>query len=516
MMRSTFFGFETAKTSIFTNQKSLDIVANNLANVNTVGYTRQYVNRASVVVNGTNNRVASNMIPVLGQGVQALGVTQTRDNLLDQRFREEYAQASYHGDMATILSGVQTALGDGFDITNTSGMIGAIQEVYESLYNYMQEPTLDTQATLVYAAFNNICTVINQINTNLENCMTQYTEDLELDVSYVNDLANQIAYLNGVISDEIMNGVSYNDDYGPNELYDARNLLLDELASYGDITVIENVDGSVDVKFGEDYIVQGEEYDQMFVNTDAYGTVWVNWVSSGQQIDIDSGSIMASMEVLNGHGMYASINGQNFSQGIPYYQNMMDTFATGLVQIANTTVPELDEDTGEPRTDINGAIVYKTLLAANTGDGGTKLNGITAGNICLSSEWVDNGANYFIFNKDEYIEEYAQQLAYKLTESTYSFQANGEVFNGTFGEFFISLTSKLGSDVSFHEGRQEAYAIVANAYLDQRDAISGVSSDEETANMLMFQKSYEAASRVMTTMDDLLDIIINRTGRVGL
>ncbi len=516
MLRPTFMGFETAKTGIFTNQKSLDIVANNLANVNTAGYTRQYVDRASIVVQTTNNRVAGNQIGILGQGVEGLGVGQTRDTLLDARFREEYAQASYHGQTATILSDVQVALGDGFDLTSTSGIVGAIQEMYECLYSFMQEPTLDTQATLVMASFTNMTTVLNQINTNLDNTAAMYNEDLQIDINYVNDLVEQIAYLNDIISQDTSNGGPDTSEYGPNELLDMRNLLVDELSSYGDVKVTYNADSTINLQFGEHDMITGAEYEQLQMITDDYGTAWVSIVSSGETVNLNSGILLSTIEVLNGHGNFASINGQDHTQGIPYYRHMMDTFASALAEVANNTIPQLDATTGEPLTDANGDIMYKTLLSAKTEDGGTKQNGITAANICVSDIWKEEGASYFIFNKDEYVEDYAQQLAYKLTEGSYNFKSNGETFTGTFSEYFISLTSKLGSDISFHEGRQEAYAVVANDYLDQRDAISGVSSDEESANMLQFQKSYEAAARVMTTMDDLLDVIINRTGRVGL
>ena len=105
-MRPTFMGVETAKSSIFTNQKSLDIVGNNLANVDTDGYTRQRVDRAVIAVNTSTQRVAYDGIGLAGQGVQATSISQMRDAFLDKRFREENAQASFHDQSATILSDI--------------------------------------------------------------------------------------------------------------------------------------------------------------------------------------------------------------------------------------------------------------------------------------------------------------------------------------------------------------------------------------------------------------------------
>ena len=130
-------GVETAKSSIFTNQKSLDIVGNNLAIVDTEGYTRQRVDRAVIAVNTATQRVAYDGIGLAGQGVQATSISQMRDAFLDKRFREENAQASFHDQSATILSDIQSALGDGADITDESGLLGAIQQIYQNLQNFI-------------------------------------------------------------------------------------------------------------------------------------------------------------------------------------------------------------------------------------------------------------------------------------------------------------------------------------------------------------------------------------------
>ncbi len=162
-MRPTFMGFETAKSAIFTNQKSLDIVGNNLSNVDTNGYTRQRVDRAAVAQSSFSTRIASNRTGLAGQGVEALGVSQTRDAFLDKCFRDEYAMASYHGQAADILSSIQNVLVDGKDITSASGIQGAIEQIYKSLNEYIKEPTLDSGANIVMSAFKNMCQVINQL-----------------------------------------------------------------------------------------------------------------------------------------------------------------------------------------------------------------------------------------------------------------------------------------------------------------------------------------------------------------
>ena len=508
-MRPTFMGFEAAKSAIFTNQKSLDIVGNNLSNVNTAGYTRQNVDRGTVSSASYSSRTNSNSIGLQGQGVTALGVGQTRDSFLDKCFREEYGNASFHGQTAAILGSVQGALGDGADITDESGLMGAMTNIYESLNEFMKEPTMDSQANLVMSSFKNMAQVLQQMDANLTNVTKQYTEDLEVDVARINDITAQIAHLNGIISkDPTVLSDPENEHYGPNDLLDQRNLLIDELSSYGDVSVTELANGEVDITFGEDVIVSGGESEDIQLTKNQDGTVLLKWKSSGAAIDTQSGTLVASIQYLNGRGNNVQSSSEEPFQGIPYYRDQLNTFASAFANMANNTLPELGEN-GEPAVDADGNIIYKTLMGGKTPDGTTSPYDVTADNISISDEWNSNGPGYFIFNEDERVEDYAQQMASQLTDTSYTFVSHGETFEGTFADFHINMLSTLGADVNFHQGRQESYAQVSNSFLDGRDAVSGVNSDEETSDMLKYQKSYEAAARMMTVMDELLEVIVN-------
>ena len=111
-IRPTFTGFETAKSAVFTSQKSLDIVGNNLANVNTEGYTRQRVDVQSIYISSSSAHVASNTTGLQGQGVEALGISQLRDSMLDTRYRNANSVTSYHKAASVVLTDLQKALGE--------------------------------------------------------------------------------------------------------------------------------------------------------------------------------------------------------------------------------------------------------------------------------------------------------------------------------------------------------------------------------------------------------------------
>lgn len=517
-MRPTFMGFESAKSAVFANQKSIDITLNNMTNLDTKGYTRQRVTRVAVSPSSFSTKISSSRIGLAGQGVSATGVAQMRDSFLDKCYREEYSKANYHGQAAEILDSLQQALIDGNDLTDTSGLQGAIETIYKSLNDYIKAPTLDSEANIVMSAFKNAAQVLHEFDKKLTTVAEQQITNMQTSKDRANEILEEIAYLNKVIANDItVTENPENEYFRPNELLDRRNLLLDELAAYGEINVTDLSNGMVNVTMGGHKAVTGGEYDTLVVPPSTDGLLEVRWRSTGETIGTKSGIFVAGLHFINGRGSNVQSKGEELQQGIPYYRDRIDTLASALAQIANSTIPEKDPATGKPQVDADGKIVYKTLLSAKGEDGKTnnKLP-VTAGNISISDEWTNGGASYFIYSKDADIIEYAQQLAYNLVEGKHSFNSYGEVYNGTFADYQVDMLGRLGSDLAYHTGRQDATGLVADDFLNRRDSISGVSRDEETADMLKYQKSYEAAARMMTTLDDLLDVVINRMGRAGL
>jgi flagellar hook-associated protein 1 len=76
--------------------------------------------------------------------------------------------------------------------------------------------------------------------------------------------------------------------------------------------------------------------------------------------------------------------------------------------------------------------------------------------------------------------------------------------------------AQVGSDVNAADRQQANAQIVTDSVDDRRQSVSGVSMDEEMSNLIRFQRAYQASSRAMSTMDEMVDVLINRTGRVGL
>ncbi|MFB0920115.1 MAG: flagellar hook-associated protein FlgK [Oscillospiraceae bacterium] len=507
-MRSTFIGMETARSAIVVNQLAQDVIANNLANSGTAGYTRQRVERTSVAVSSYSSRVSSSSMGNTGTGVAALGVSQIRDSFLDKSFRDQYSVSSGFSQTTDILSDILSVFPDGADITDDSGLLGGLEGLYKNLNTFIQSPTSQSEANLVKSSFTNITQILKQLDSGLTTVCQRQTENLQSSVSRTNDLLEQIANLNkSIAGDASVMSNSQSKYFAPNELLDQRNLLLDELASYGNINVTNNNDGTVSVEMGGRTVVDKGDCDSLSMNVDKNNYVDVVWRTTGDSVSMTGGSISAYVNVINGRGSNVQSNSETPTQGIPYYRDRLNTFASALADIANTTIPATVDASGK-------ATSYKTLLSGFNSDG-TKAAKVTAGNIAISSEWSSSGAGYIVYSKSENVEDYAQLLSNRIFKDSTTFNSYGESYTGTFSNYTIEMLGKIGTDVSFNKGRSEATSTIADDYLSKRDSTSGVQQDEETSNMLIYQKSYQAAARLMTVMDDMLDTLINGMGRVG-
>lgn len=522
-MRPTFLGFETAKKGLSVSQKALDITGNNLVNVKTPGYSRQRVDQVSVSPSTYSTRYATSRTGFAGQGVDVNGISQIRDSFLDKRFREEYGDVGYYDQYSAILSDIEAALDE--SVSNT-GLKNAIKEVYTAISNFASNADSKTHANIVATAFKNITQVLHQFDTKLANVAEQQKFDLQNSVTNVNSMFEKVASLNKTISEDLGTiGQPRNEYYGPNELLDERNLLLDELSRYGDLSVQQNADGTVTLSMNGHTVVDGKQFEIINYQGNTDGTVGLNWQSTGKTVELTTGSLKAAVDMLNGRGPGAIFANEGVDKGILYYRDKINTFAKTLVQTMNSIVPQTNPD-GSIKTDGNGNTLYKTLLGARTPKvdaGGNIIDGefvssadvpVTAENITISDDWVKD-SSFLIFSDGDKTSTYANAMLNALTKDRIAFYSTGEVFNGTFEEFVNDYVQTYGAKGAFNKGRLEAAAAVADDLLNRRDEVSAVNPDEETTNMMLFQKSYQAAARLMTALDEALDVLINRTGLVG-
>ncbi len=587
MLRATFAGFTTAYSALQANQKRLDIVGQNLANMNTPGYTRQALKTSSLNYTHPVAHYTNGSETVVGFGVHMDTVTQLRDPYLDAQYRDQIKKSGYADAFQTSLDRLSRVL----DESTINGIHMAFNEIQTCLDNMqdvskVNDPIYESELRARMQALTNLLNDADRQITEAEKA--EYTR---LDGSSstqngaeqeINDILKQISTLNRQIKDNQIFGQ-------PSlELMDERNLLLDELASYIPIEVSyykdfahDGVDANGNEDLSETYHLDanghpfekknwpddlrvemlyvddqgapqrltliegtvGSGYENMgnvdisLQNPDDPTSIQITFTGSAYKyttaannsvqitqpnpntvklgpnntdphLPVNGGSVQASLDMLWKDGSNGSIKGYEF------YRGQLDTLASSFAHVIN----EINK-AGTAGPDKNNAFL---LVNKDT----SAEAGITAGNISINTKWssgdvhvgtAGESANMTVLNLLG-----AMSASWPLSKNTFV-GADGttinfdpiDLENNSFADYMNYTATILANDSYTNTQSLKTNVTVLNGIQSSRDSISGVSLDEEAASMMAYMSAYNAASRLMTTLDEALNVLINNTGLVG-
>lgn len=463
-MSATFHGLEVAKSGLAASQIAVNIANQNIANAHTEGYTRQSAVQNSVSA-GLGPFQYARAESAVGQGVEVTGITQNRDAYLDIRYRNANSACQSFASALSALDSVRGVL----DETDTDGLNAVVSDFYTALQNLSGNNKGIEYASLLRSAAEKVTNVLNEYASQLDQIQGEISYDLSLSVSEANSMLSKIGELNRNISVSMLNGTDCN------ELLDARNMILDRLSGCMNINVINEPNGAVSIKCGSATILDAAAGTQKTLSVKTVGGSVGIYDETGTELTIAEGSFKGLTRSLNGMGSYASAGSDTFA-GIPYYQKALDDFAASFVSV------------------YNGINAGKGDLFSDAG-GGT----VTAAGIRVSENWKQNAA--FVDTGRTAIEKMISAMDKKVSVST--------CFTGTFQEYTALLMSNVGMDVGYYDDMTSAKSAILESIQDDREAISGISIDEETVNTIKYQKAYQAAARVMNVLDEMLDTLIN-------
>lgn len=531
-------------------------------------YTRQQLQTSSLNYTASLSHYANNPTMSVGFGVRMDAVTQIRDPYLDVQYRGQIGKSGYNDAFQTSLDSLSKFL----DETSISGIRQAFDDIQSTLTNMqdpakVNDPVYETELRSRMEALTNLLNSTSQQITKAEkdefNRLDGTGTNENGAVQKVNDLLRQIGDLNRSIKKNQIVGQP------ALELMDERNRLLDELASYVPIEVTYFKDAEHDGKAldanGKQDQVKGDkelyDYDSRgnvigkkqwpddlkvelvykdkngasqrltLVNgTEGNGTANYGQLSiskgdvntptdaeisftpaasavaggapqavkfSSSEAQMGSGSIQASLDMLGRDGTNGSIRGYQF------YMNQLDslakTFAEKMNGINNANLPN-----GQKNQNL---LINKATSTNNNGTITENVTGITAANIGISLNWAKGTTHVSTSGTS------ATDTVLDLLQSMS--QAHTELGNKSFVDFMNNTSTLLANDSSSNQTSLLTNTTVLNGIQNSRDSISGVSMDEEASNMMTYISAYNAASRLMTTLDQALDTLINNTGVVG-
>jgi flagellar hook-associated protein 1 FlgK len=526
-MRSSFTGIEMAKRSLFTQQAALQTTGHNIANANTRGYTRQVVNMVAAKPLEAVGLMRSTIPGQMGQSVEFDHIDRIREKFLDNQFQNENKNLGDWEIRRDTLDKLEAIVAEPSDT--------GIRQVIEGFWNSWQElsksPENLTARVLVKERALALTDAFNHTGKQLDDLSKDLTENIEVKVKQSNSYAGQIAKLNN----EIFRVEGLGDN--ANDLRDQRDLLVDDLSKIINITTTEDSSGYT-VKMGNIELVNGKDVTST-LTSDIFNTSFADG-------NLESGEV---------HGMILSrdTNVANFKFQL---DSMMKVLATGDIKITlpkGSVIPEGTTLEGTTYSDANGNRTLSSDLEVTvqgmnglhslgySGVGGvvqaavpffTLKAGYTefsANSVTVNPAILENVANVSTSTRT-FIDTDGKEKVVKgnndmallvagVRNQKVSFDpaATGKpiLTDGTFDEFFRSMVGELG--VQSQEATRQAtnQKVLVDQVDSNRQSISGVSLDEEMANMIKFQHAYNAAARSLTTFDEMLDKVINSMGLVG-
>jgi len=525
-MTATFVSYNVASRAMEASQASINVVGNNISNVNTEGYTRQRVDIVSVTESGKIQKYATPQVSS-GLGARATGTTQLRDPYIDTRYRNQTAEKSRYETMVNGLSNLQ----DVFDEASDEALQGELSSFINNLQSLSQTPTSSDIAQVVRSAAGKITQMVNMYANQLDQIRSEQTENLDVTVNNeFNTYVKNIASLNQQIQREEIYGNK------PNELYDQRNLLIDKLSTISNIKVtttqdevsenlkiahysisIDNPSGGTPItivdndKFG--VMSLDAETDPLNVNNVKLTVVDTTGKERTDANNlINDGKLQAYLNVINGKGSFAA-DTENNAKGIFYYNEKMNIFAKQFAEQFNELNSKVAGADG-----VIGSDGPKNLF---TDDSGITTTNITAKNLQVSTAWLKNAA---YINTTKYPTLASPPADYKATPASADnivrmIEKMSEKLDfkdgsgkSTFNEYMTSVVSEVGTDVELNTNFSKTATNVFQTISDSRDAVSGVSLNEEGINLSAFQKIYNASLRYFNVLDENLDSIINKMG----
>jgi flagellar hook-associated protein FlgK len=463
---STFSGLNAATTSLWTQRRALDVTGQNIANVNTEGYSRQ---RAEMqAIGGSPVPAFYSKSTGIGAGVNADKVIRIRDAFLEGRGHTETANSARLTAVNETYELVEQAFREPGD-TGIQSLMADMWAGWGDVANHPDDPAARGQ---VIQRLNTLVGGIQFSQAQLGAQWDQTRENLGVLVQDVNASAQTVAQLNQAIQRALQSGVPAND------LMDKRDLLVTKLADQIGATVRPQDNGVVDVMVGGISLVAGSTATAFEVT----GSIDPDTVSLDPPRIVTAGSGYAVRPGGRAEGQLTALN-----DILPGYRAQLDTIAQNLATSITGLHTSGFDAAGNAGTDLLGPVPGPVTAASLT----VLISdpSLIAASSVGGSANTDNGM--------------AKQLA-ALRQST----------TGTDAQYRAMIV-ELGVQASVSDRNLGIQQVITAQVDAARESVAGVNIDEEMTNMLSYQHAYSAAGRLVTAIDEMLDVLINRTGLVG-
>jgi len=529
----------TGQTGLKASRYSIDITSNNIANETTEGYKKRTI-QTSEVDSLENN---------LGNGVSFDGVKRTTDFYLYDQILTQNSISGYYDQQNSTLSNAEML----FQETTDSGFSVSLNNFFSSIESFRGDPTSTIYQKDIEANSQMIVTKMQSINSDLEELQDNNFSLLEDQVDEVNSMLEQITYINKKIQ---QNGET-------NDLLDKRDLLEKELSNYADInintdydnyklemageTVIYNNTNLSKLSVNEEYIQQKDIYTSTDLNDSSINTGDTINITLNNDVTLNiSADITGASEYDVKQQIVDEINSSSDFNSVEAYldttNNLVIKSIVGGEDEAfdikidiNDNEPIEKSDVSVEAADHISVYAYNEKLNFASGSLKSLTEGLTTETSEISSyqkslddfakalveSFAEKSGDTTMFKGAsvetfEFIEGSTSELSANDVESIAQIQWDENINidsnsdeTTSFQDFYEDLLVSVSSNVEDNSFKQEAQSAVLNSLETTFDNLTKVDTDEEMVNLLKYQAAYNASAKVITTVDEMLETLLN-------
>ncbi len=443
----------TGVQALDANQAALEATSNNIANANTPGYTRevpQFSENAETFSGGTAS----------GGGVSLDGISSVRDELLYLEMQQQTAQQDSASTQSSLLSQVQTSFAsNGEDLSSTLSAFSS------SLAQLSANPSNAAVRQSVLSAAQNLASSFKSTASNLSSVQTSADQQVTQTVSQINTLTQQIAQLNSQLTPTVESSQN------GGTIEDQRDQLVQQLSGLTGISITQSSDGEViTTANGTPLVMGGQNYNlQTTTGTNGFQSV----------LDSNGNDITSAIQ---GGQLGGAIQTRDVT--IPGYTQSLNTLASQFATAVNNAQAQGFDSTGAA-----GQPFFTVPANPSIAAWGITVSLTSPSQIAASSDGTA-GSNGNVAN-----------LSAVMTSNLPSGQTPANAYAG--------LVFQVGNDASNASAESSAVSQSLLQLQNQQSSVSGVSIDEESTNLIRYQTAYEAAARVISTIQALNTVTLD-------
>jgi flagellar hook-associated protein 1 FlgK len=533
--------FNIGKSALFASQAALSVIGHNIANVNTPGFNRQ----EAVLISATSTTISNGL---LGGGVVVSDIKRDYDNFIQSQLLGQYQNYGRSSSLNETFSQIEQIFNEAGDM----GLATPLMDYFNAWQDVSTNPEGQTQRTVLLQKASTLVLNAKQMEQGILDNLRNTNGEISDIVERVNSMASKIAELNGKIVQTQGGGLS---SVNANDLRDQRDSLLNDLANLVEFTSYEDKNGSITVSVGMRNLVSGENTNTLSTRTNENGDkdLYLDGVNITSQIQrgqlgglisvrdhIESNSlkglrklvasITKEINILHtaGYGLDGTTGNDFFN---PLQISLRD-FSPGAditASITNLSQVTLNEYSVTFDSLNNYHVINNDTGVEVTSGAYVSGNPITFDGIQITITGAVTSADSFsispltdaINNFGVAVSNYRKIAAagsdttlpgdntIALSIAQLSDNTIADIGDSTFMNFYSGLVSDVGSMNRAASDSLKFDDNLLSEMNNMRESISGVSLDEEAANLIQFQRSFEAGARLITVTDELLQTILN-------